>query len=409
VRAGNLTAPIAAAPRQWLSGGGTPADVSGTLRTRYPEETWDLVRRILPEWGVTRVADLTDLDIVGIPVFSAIRPSAATVAVSAGKGATRLLAKISAAMEAVEVAVAERYRPEARVTAPAAALDLPYEVTALQLQRLSLVTQQARLEWAAARGLLSGADTPLPCDAIGLRGWAAEKWSPRKFVTSTNGLASGNDAAEACLHAVLELVEREAIAGFNALPIHERVYLDLDSVADDANQALLESLRRAGMWCEVVLVPSLRGTSTFAAYLWHADMPDLYVGSGSHVLPEIALSRALTEAAQSRLSIISGARDDVHPATYRLPCRSSRPAVAASAIKAPMPQAGTRHPTIAAALTDVVAAIEQRTGQVVLVVEMARPGRSLSVCQVFAPGLRFDAWTQLARPSSSIVRSRSAE
>ena len=39
-------------------------------------------------------------------------------------------------------------------------------------------------------------------------------------------------------------------------------------------------------------------------------------GSGCHLSKEIALSRALTEAAQSRLTFISGSRDDLFPDLY---------------------------------------------------------------------------------------------
>ena len=39
-------------------------------------------------------------------------------------------------------------------------------------------------------------------------------------------------------------------------------------------------------------------------------------GSGCHLSKEIALSRALTEAAQSRLTFIAGSRDDLFPDLY---------------------------------------------------------------------------------------------
>jgi ribosomal protein S12 methylthiotransferase accessory factor len=39
-------------------------------------------------------------------------------------------------------------------------------------------------------------------------------------------------------------------------------------------------------------------------------------GSGCHLSKEIALSRALTEAAQSRLTFIAGSRDDLFPDVY---------------------------------------------------------------------------------------------
>ena len=76
-----------------------------------PEETIKNVESKLRVAGVTRVAEITHLDRVGIPVYSAIRPGAAEGAVSiyAGKGATKSQAKASAMMESFE-----RYSAEIR-------------------------------------------------------------------------------------------------------------------------------------------------------------------------------------------------------------------------------------------------------------------------------------------------------
>ena len=65
----------------------------------------------LPAAGITRVADITDLDRIGIPVFSSIRPMADRGAISVynGKGATPTEARVSAMMEGLE-----RYSAEVR-------------------------------------------------------------------------------------------------------------------------------------------------------------------------------------------------------------------------------------------------------------------------------------------------------
>ena len=75
-----------------------------THRAIAPEETIKNVESKLRVAGVTRVAEITHLDRVGIPVYSAIRPGAAEGAVSiyAGKGATKPQAKASAMMESFE-------------------------------------------------------------------------------------------------------------------------------------------------------------------------------------------------------------------------------------------------------------------------------------------------------------------
>ncbi len=82
----------------------------GTHRCRDPQETIDKVEGKLRIAGVTRIAEITHLDRIGIPVYSAIRPGAAEGAVSiyAGKGVTQPQAKASAMMEAFERYSAEK-------------------------------------------------------------------------------------------------------------------------------------------------------------------------------------------------------------------------------------------------------------------------------------------------------------
>ena len=47
----------------------------GTHRNREPSETWDRVQAVFGEVGITRLADVTGLDRLGIPVFQAVRPA----------------------------------------------------------------------------------------------------------------------------------------------------------------------------------------------------------------------------------------------------------------------------------------------------------------------------------------------
>ena len=81
----------------------TKVHFHGTHRVRHPDQTWDLIAPLLPRFGITRVADVTGLDVLGVPVAMAVRPLAATLSVSQGKGATYTHAAVSAAMEAIEV------------------------------------------------------------------------------------------------------------------------------------------------------------------------------------------------------------------------------------------------------------------------------------------------------------------
>ncbi|WP_318219229.1 hypothetical protein [Streptomyces sp. SCL15-6] len=70
---------------------------------REPEDTWRALEPEFDRLGITRVARLTDLDYLGIPVRAAIRPAARTLVTFQGKGASDILAKVSAVLEAAEL------------------------------------------------------------------------------------------------------------------------------------------------------------------------------------------------------------------------------------------------------------------------------------------------------------------
>ena len=72
-----------------------------------PEETLARLVPHLGRMGITRVANVTGLDRVGVPVVTAVRPNARSLAVSQGKGLTLAAAKVSAIMEAAELYHAE--------------------------------------------------------------------------------------------------------------------------------------------------------------------------------------------------------------------------------------------------------------------------------------------------------------
>lgn len=60
----------------------------------------------------------------------------------------------------------------------------------------------------------------------------------------------------------------------------------------------------------------------FGTALDSDTVPDTSFGFGTNPNPVVALTRALTEAAQSRMALISGARDDVFRNQYEVPADS---------------------------------------------------------------------------------------
>ncbi|WP_177242664.1 YcaO-like family protein [Amycolatopsis marina] len=360
------------------------------MRDRSPEDTWEFVRPRMREYGVTRIAELTGLDIIGMPVYMAVRPLATTVGVSQGKGATPLLARLSAVMEAIEMSVCERYftTPDAFV-AQAVELDLPYATSETTPTERSIISDRFPLRWVPAVSLADGEPTFVPLRSVAMDGVSDGTWRPSTQFCSANGLASGNTLAEATIHALLEVIERYSTAGVAKTPIRQRKVLDLRTLPDCWSRDLVEHLHDIDFWVEVVDCSVVPGVSAFAVFLWHPDMPSLYAGSGSHFLPEIAVQRALTEAVQSRMSVISGTREDIGSVSYRgvrrpVPPLPVEPNHSWNAIPTPPVDASVPSADMLAWLVDQVSVM---SGRPVLRVDMTPPGEPFAVCKVVAPGL----------------------
>nr|BFF24912.1 hypothetical protein GCM10025732_28770 [Glycomyces mayteni] len=261
---------------------------------------------------------MTGLDVIGIPVVMSVRPLAATLSVSQGKGATLAHARVSAAMEAVELWHAEHAVPHADPQGTAASeLDLPYAVTDLEQVEGSLLTDRTRLDWIAAE-ILTGGRTLVPRESVRI-GMTGTAWRGHHLSSSSNGLASGNTVAEATVHALYEQIERDCTAALAPRPVGERVLVDPASVTDPHCADLIGRIRSAGGRLEIAdaSLERWRPVRCFTCSLWMPDMGAMFGGAGAHTSPAIALSRAVTEAAQSRLTFIAGTRDDLDPRVYR--------------------------------------------------------------------------------------------
>src|SRR5579872_3052930 len=80
----------------------TYLDLGGTIRSQSVNTTLDWLKLLLKKMGITRVANITGLDCLGVPVAISIRPNSKHLAVSQGKGLTLELAMASAIMESAE-------------------------------------------------------------------------------------------------------------------------------------------------------------------------------------------------------------------------------------------------------------------------------------------------------------------
>ncbi|WFU53623.1 YcaO-like family protein [Bradyrhizobium pachyrhizi] len=340
---------------------------------------------LLASYGISRVSELTGLDRIGIPVFSAVRPLAATMTVSAGKGFDADSAWVSAVMEAIEAHVAEQFEPDKRVVAAARDLDLHYDVMALNRHPASICDQQTRLAWTEALDIVDMAPIHIPVEAVGLRGWFKEQWHLPTFVRTSNGLAAGNTLAEATLHALLELVERDAL---DRSSISDDSRMDLDGIGGVCGAAIA-AVRATGTVISLYRLTSLDGTYAFACYLRQSEMPQIFGGSGCHVAQRFAIERAVLEAVQSRMSIVSGLRDDIPAWMYdELKCgpRDLHGTAGPGRVLTPDPDCSSAPDD---AIRKIVQTIHGHTGQSVIAIELQRNAETFPpVVQVFAPGMR---------------------
>lgn len=358
---------------------------TGTYRTAGPEETWQRVLPLLPRFGITRVADITRLDDIGLPVHVAYRPASLTYAVSVGTGATAAQSRVSAVMESIETWHAENLRLPIADRAPAAALDLGYDVRALNLAPRSPLTPAVVLDWVSGRGLLTGREILAPVDCIRLDNTRPRDWATVFFWPTSAGLATGNTAADAVLHALHELVERASVIAYSGSPLSGRRYVDAGSCRDPATRSIVDALRAAGCTVAVCDITGPAGLPCYAATIWSADVPMRCSGFGCHVDPSIALGRAMSEAVLTRLAAISGARDDIDGEAYREMTEPAEPAEPA-AVRAEVACADDgdlrsviRH---CASLVAEVAGVEP------FVVRLDHEDLGIPAVKVIAPGLR---------------------
>jgi ribosomal protein S12 methylthiotransferase accessory factor len=270
---------------------------------------------------VTRVARVTGLDRTGVEVACAVRPGGHVLQVTNGKGLSFAAAARGALGEAAELACAER------VDACDLALASPAELAAsaapyVEPAALGGGGGALRLAWRRARDLATGEEVLVPAAAVHapptggpLLGACGVRWT-------TNGMGAHPSWSAALLHALLEAVERDQLAralpeGFTEGEVMAR-RLSRARVARLGPRAarLARRIERRGFEVHLVDVRPRSGDvglPVAAALLFDAERGPVPLTAGYCCRPswEAALTGAILEAAQSRLTDIHGAREDV--------------------------------------------------------------------------------------------------
>ena len=380
----------------------------GTHRSATLAATWRRFAGKQRAAGITRVADLTGLDTIGIPVFAAIRPMGRSLSTQQGKGLTADAARVSALMEALETYTAEQPLGATRVVrgAPRALGKRRRVVDVRQLARArrARIDLDAPLPWVTGWDLAAGEPILVPVEAVTLDTVFAR---PPVFDVSSTGLASGNALVEAVVHGLLEVIERDAEAAWRRAGADRR--LVLDAIDDPGCRALIQRITAAGarvfVWdltgeagvpvpvigCAIVEDP--------AAPAWRPL--GVYQGFGAHLVPEVAIARAITEAAQTRVTYIAGGRDDFFPADYARATDRDLVADLWARAAAPcdepvdpadLPRAHTRG--LGEDLELLLGVLAEAGTPQVIAVDLTRPELGVPVARVIVPGRATDVAVQ---------------
>lgn len=281
---------------------------------------------LLQALGVTRVADLTGLDVIGIPVWSTMRPNARSLSVSQGKGLTHEVARLTAVMEAAEAAVAEA--PEALVSRYASYSDLMRtgdesiflpEVAACRYERFDPDRERA---WVEGRSWRTGRAVHAPYELVGLDMRSDAPWDRSAFRISSIGLAAAFDYEPARLNALLEVVENDAVETFG-LGHESYVPSAADRQHEDELGQALRMLERVAVEPVFFDLTHRCGLPVAACILPRPASGEggpgvaYSAGFACRPQPRKAILAALLEAVQSRLTHIAGSRDDIAEDDYR--------------------------------------------------------------------------------------------
>jgi ribosomal protein S12 methylthiotransferase accessory factor len=194
-------------------------------------------------------------------------------------------------------------------------------------------SEQGVYHWVQGIDIVTNATILVPADLAGYR-WNAFL-SRSCFVRSdANGLASGNCREEAICHALCEVAERDAWTmaeiGAHQLPRARRSLafglnarngsddLDLFPTIRADESELVQKFYEADLFPVIHLITSELGVPTIICAVadeYIPGFPMVHGGLGSHPDANVALTRALTELAQSRCVDIQGVREDLKLST----------------------------------------------------------------------------------------------
>jgi thioglycine synthase len=334
-------------------------------RIKSAEDTLADIIPISKNIGVTRISDITCMDKLYIPNFSAILPGTEdSIWVYSGKGPTKAHAKAGALMEAIErYSSLSSTHSNGFIQGTYLQLSKCYSKVLHPAEVIEPVNQtysnnKSIINFLSGFDLLTNEEVLVPAQL------ALSRYSARYPITSpflfshTNGIASGNVLEEAICHALCEVIERDAVSiadlcascipytileriknsleknaafGYPITPMPEDIFVDDSSIFPDVDisevikefepiKFLVKRFTDSGI---PLLIKDITqkdiGIPTFVASSieWITDRYGYFSkGFGTNPDARIALIRAITEVSQTRAINIQGARDDLRKIQY---------------------------------------------------------------------------------------------
>jgi ribosomal protein S12 methylthiotransferase accessory factor len=378
----------------------------GTHRTASPGETFERVKPYFKSIGLTRIANITGLDRIGIPVTISYRPNSYSVVTSSGKGTNLEAAMVSAAMESVELYCAETGDlPE--INLPYAQVAENYQVIPLEnlpLRENSLFNVNRPEQWCLGWDILNQNEVAVPVQIVSMnyhKFWYKDFTSLGSFAMGSNGLASGNHFLEAVSSALYEVIERDAISCH--LEAYVKTYgmsgyrmprVRLETIEYPAVKELLAKFEAAQVVPVLFDCTVDTEVPVYRAQLYDPTgrLPSSH-GYGAHLDPEVAMVRALTEASQTRAILISGARDDVFHQYYVALSVKRNGTSEASELESNPPTVDAREwksqatPTFEEDIAIILEKLKQAGLDQVIIFDLSPPEWEISVVRAIVPGL----------------------
>jgi thiazole/oxazole-forming peptide maturase SagD family component len=370
------------------------------------------LERLARALGVTRVARVTGLDRAGVEVAAAVRPGGYVLQVCNGKGLELQAASAGALLETAELWAAETVPLERLVWGTQERLEAQgHTVWSAELLGTRggvgvarLWSREVRCAWREATELHSGRPVLVPAQGVYCPPSGAPTLGPMSVQWTSNGSGAHPERMRALLHALLEATERDQLArilpdGWSEEVLRARL-LRPGGLEQGAPRtaALASALRQRGFDVHLFdLTPGARTSGAAALPVGGALLVDrdqgpvpLAAGYACGLGRDQALLGALLEAAQSRLTDIHGAREDVaagdREASLALAaaCAEVRPRRAVES----MPDLSDEVSSPEEAVREVLTRLGRAGFPRAAVVELEAPLPGLHVVRVVVPGLR---------------------